>query len=278
MQLHEFIALLEAKGCKPRQLSNGQWQALCPAHDDTRPSLSVTESEGRILVKCFAGCSVDAICAALGITLSDLRTDRDFERRITYEVRDPNGTLVAIHERIERDSKKTFIWRHADGRVAKGDLKVADLPLYGVHRLKESAEFVVVVEGEKCAEALWSVGIPAVATYGATCDPADEPLKQIIDRAQTIFLWSDNDEAGRRHMERLGKRLLELGATDVRWIDWQDAPAKGDAADAVELGVNIQALLDNAKPFEVSPDERPTKRRNATNHTKPANNAVRFAN
>jgi DNA-binding transcriptional ArsR family regulator/5S rRNA maturation endonuclease (ribonuclease M5) len=217
--------------------------------------LTFTERNGRILVNCFAGCTVDAICGALGITLRDLRTDHDLERRITFEVRDPNGTLVALHERIERDGKKTFVWRHPDGRKAQGDLKVADLPLYGVHKL-QSADFVVIVEGEKCAEALWSVGIPAVATYGATCDPADEPLKQVIERAQTVYLWADNDDAGRKHMERLGKRLLALGATDVRWVEWNDAPEKGDAADAVAQRIDIRALLDAAKPFE-PPEEAP---------------------
>jgi len=257
MQLHEFVQLLAAKNLRPRQQPNGQWRAHCPAHDDKEPSLSVAEGDNCILVHCFAGCTIDAICTALGITTKDLRTDQDFaERRITYEVRNPDGTLAAIHERIERNGKKMFVWRHADGRKAQGDLKVADLPLYGVHKLND-AQFVVIVEGEKCAEALWSVGVPAVATYGATCDPADEPLKQVIDRVQTVYLWSDNDAAGRKHMERLGKRLLELGAQDVRWIEWQDAPEKGDAADAVELGVDIRALLDAAKPFEVSPDEVP---------------------
>jgi uncharacterized protein (DUF983 family)/energy-coupling factor transporter ATP-binding protein EcfA2 len=255
MQLHEFINLLEAKGLKPRRLANGQWQAHCPAHDDAKPSLSVTESDGRILVKCFAGCGIDEICNALGITLKDLRTDQDLERRITFEIRNPDGTLVALHERIERNGKKTFVWRHPDGCKAQGDLKVADLPLYGIHKL-QNADFVVVVEGEKCAEALWSVGIPAVATYGATCDPAAEPLEQVIERAQTIYLWADNDNAGRKHMERLGKRLLELGATDVRWVEWQDAPEKGDAADAVAQRVDIRALLEAAKPFE-PPEEAP---------------------
>ncbi len=256
MQFHEFIQLLEAHNLKPRQQPNGQWLSHCPSHDDKEPSLSFTERNGRILVNCFAGCAVDAICAALGITLSDLRTDRDFERRITYEIRDPNGTLVAIHERIEREGRKTFVWRHPDGRKAQGDLKIADLPLYGIHRL-QSAEFVVIVEGEKCAEALWSVGVPAIATYGATCEPADEPLKQVIERVQTVYLWADNDETGRKHMERIGKRFLELGATNVRWIDWSDAPAKGDAADAVAAGVDIRALLEAAKPFEVSLEEAP---------------------
>jgi DNA-binding transcriptional ArsR family regulator/5S rRNA maturation endonuclease (ribonuclease M5) len=217
--------------------------------------LTFTERNGRILLHCFAGCSIDAICNALGITLKDLRTDQDLERRITFEVRDPNGALVALHERIERSAKKTFVWRHPDGRKAQGDLKVADLPLYGVHRL-QSADFVVIVEGEKCADALWSIGIPAVATYGATCDPADEPLEQVIERVQTVYLWADNDNAGRKHMERIGKRLLELGATDVRWVEWQDAPEKGDAADAVAQRVDIRALLEAAKPFE-PPEEAP---------------------
>jgi DNA-binding transcriptional ArsR family regulator len=253
--LQDFVAFLEARGLKPQPLNNDQWRALCPAHDDQHPSLTFTERNGRILVNCFAGCTVDAICGALGITLRDLRTDHDLERRITFEVRDPNGTLVALHERIERDGKKTFVWRHPDGRKAQGDLKVADLPLYGVHKL-QSADFVVIVEGEKCAEALWSVGIPAVATYGATCDPADEPLKQVIERAQTVYLWADNDDAGRKHMERLGKRLLALGATDVRWVEWNDAPEKGDAADAVAQRIDIRALLDAAKPFE-PPEEAP---------------------
>ena len=37
----------------------------CPAHDDKTPSLSVTERNGKVLVKCFAECSQDAVIAAL---------------------------------------------------------------------------------------------------------------------------------------------------------------------------------------------------------------------
>jgi len=276
MQLHEFIALLEAKGLKPRQQPNGQWLAHCPSHDDQNPSLSLTEGEGRILVKCFAGCSVDAICAALGITTKDLRTNQDLERRITYEVRDLNGTLVAIHERVERAGRKTFIWRHPDGRKAQGDLKVADLPLYGIHKLND-AQFVVIVEGEKCAEALWSVGVPAVATYGATCDPADEPLKQVIERAQTVFLWADNDDAGRKHMARLGKRLLELGARKFCGLNGMTLPRR-----AMRLTQSRQALT--FRRFWTTPNPlkfRPMKpRRMAQRHQHKASkaNAVRFAN
>ena len=37
----------------------------CPAHDDTNPSLHVTEKNGKVLVKCFAGCSQEAVVEAL---------------------------------------------------------------------------------------------------------------------------------------------------------------------------------------------------------------------
>lgn len=51
----------------------GSWTACCPAHPDKTPSLSVRETEdGRVLVHCFAGCSVGEIVQAVGMDLSDL--------------------------------------------------------------------------------------------------------------------------------------------------------------------------------------------------------------
>ncbi len=49
------------------------WSACCPAHDDREPSLSIgLGEEGQILLKCFAGCSVERIVEAIGMTLADL--------------------------------------------------------------------------------------------------------------------------------------------------------------------------------------------------------------
>lgn len=40
------------------------WTALCPAHDDREPSLSIRDSHGKVLVHCHAGCDQrDAIAA-----------------------------------------------------------------------------------------------------------------------------------------------------------------------------------------------------------------------
>ncbi len=54
-----------------------RWAARCPvpAHGDTSPSLSVSEGECGILVKCWAGCSLQEICDSLGLHQKDLFFD-----------------------------------------------------------------------------------------------------------------------------------------------------------------------------------------------------------
>lgn len=54
-----------------RRLSTG-WQARCPAHDDRLGSLAIAAADGRILVKCLAGCRAEDILARLGLTVRDL--------------------------------------------------------------------------------------------------------------------------------------------------------------------------------------------------------------
>lgn len=73
MRIEEILSRLE----HVRKSASG-WTACCPAHEDKDPSLSVTEGDdGRILVNCFAGCSVENICAALNIRLSDLFANKN---------------------------------------------------------------------------------------------------------------------------------------------------------------------------------------------------------
>ena len=61
-----------------RRTGQASWSACCPAHEDKSPSLAVRETDdGRILLHCFGGCSVDAIVGAIGLELSDLFPPRD---------------------------------------------------------------------------------------------------------------------------------------------------------------------------------------------------------
>lgn len=49
------------------------YRALCPAHGDKTPSLSIKEGDdGRVLLHCFAGCGIGEIVAAMGLRMSDL--------------------------------------------------------------------------------------------------------------------------------------------------------------------------------------------------------------
>ena len=51
------------------EISNG-WRARCPAHEDTKPSLLIAESEnGGVLLSCHAGCTTQAVCSALHLKL-----------------------------------------------------------------------------------------------------------------------------------------------------------------------------------------------------------------
>ncbi|MBU2766151.1 virulence-associated protein E [Acidithiobacillus ferrivorans] len=56
-----------------KSIGTGKWQALCPAHDDRRPSLSIkATNDGTVLLKCWAGCGAAEIVSALGLSLGDL--------------------------------------------------------------------------------------------------------------------------------------------------------------------------------------------------------------
>lgn len=58
---------------KIKKSGPNKWVARCPAHEDRSPSLAIKEGDdGVVLLHCFAGCSVDEVCGAIGIELMDL--------------------------------------------------------------------------------------------------------------------------------------------------------------------------------------------------------------
>jgi hypothetical protein len=72
MTAYEFALQVSA-----RRTGAGRWQAKCPAHPDLNPSLSIAEGrDGRTLVHCWAGCALDAVLAAMGLSMSDLFVGR----------------------------------------------------------------------------------------------------------------------------------------------------------------------------------------------------------
>ena len=56
-----------AAGLEGARRSGDYWMALCPCHNDTHPSLKIEDKKGKVLVKCFAGCSQDSVVEALKV-------------------------------------------------------------------------------------------------------------------------------------------------------------------------------------------------------------------
>jgi hypothetical protein len=229
MQLHEFINLLEAKGLKPRQLVNGQWLVHCPAHDDAKPSLSVTESDGRILCKCFAGCGIDDICAALGITTKDLRTDDNLGQGVALsDLAQGDRQLLAtlqVLDCVERDGKVGFPVTYADGtqgyhfRIAldgKGKWKhqtggKASEAVFALHHQRVQqiiADYraVIITESPMDAAVLLlaskKTNLPAISVLGkgnAKALSADLHRQVLLDTLGddgVVFVWQEPDADG----------------------------------------------------------------------------------
>jgi len=73
--IQRLLDALRKNGHEPRKSGAG-WCCTCPAHDDSNPSLSIhAGDDGRALVNCHVGCTVDAVCGAVGLRLADLFAD-----------------------------------------------------------------------------------------------------------------------------------------------------------------------------------------------------------
>ena len=89
--------------------------ALCPAHDDKNPSLSIAERNQKILLHCHAGCSIEAVLAKLGIEARDLFIDGSTHAPQivkTYPYVDDKGAPLFEVVRLE---PKGFRQRRPDG-------------------------------------------------------------------------------------------------------------------------------------------------------------------
>ena len=84
----------------PSEKKNGKgYRAICPAHPDKTPSLSISTGEaGNVLLHCHASCEIGAILAAVGLTAKDLypRSTKPMSKShivATYDYLDETETL-----------------------------------------------------------------------------------------------------------------------------------------------------------------------------------------
>lgn len=247
-----FIRLL--RGVVPR---GDGWQALCPAHDDTNPSLSIDiGGDGRVLLKCHAGCCAEDICQAIGLKTSDLFPGAakpvlgSAKQTLmeTYSYTDANGKeifQVLRYEPGKNGKTKDFKQRHRDpdGKTWIWNMKGVQRELYELPRVLDAivrGETVYLVEGERKVHALEAFGLIGTcnrggagkweAHYTATLKGAD------------VYILPDNDQVGCEHAESVC-RALRGKARSVRIVDLPDLPPKGDIIDWIRAGGTRERLL-----------------------------------
>lgn len=248
--VERFLEKLLANGHELRKRGTS-WSAQCPAHDDQRASLSISEGDdGRVLVKCHAGCTHDAVCKAIGLTVSDLFPTADMlplprpfhtkrpatnaKPQITaeYDYHDEGGNLVC---QVVRYEPKDFRQRRPkpDGGWDWSVKGLRVVPYRLSELLAEPAQPVVVVEGEKDADKLAGVGVLATCNAGGAGKWTAEHSEFL--RGRRVIIVPDNDEAGRNHAEQVAQYLHGV-ANSVRIVDLPGLPPKGDVTDWIEAG------------------------------------------
>lgn len=161
-----------------------------------------------------------------------------------------DGTVLGIVTRYDLDlisdktgkRKKTF--RAMNGR---GEHKMPDpRPLYRLPEIA-TASVVVLVEGEKCADALERVGIEATTAMGGCgTDPAKTDWSPLAGKL--VVVWQDADPSGQKLADKLRPHLEPLGC-EVRVVRTpDDKPLGWDAADAIAEGDDIEAILATSRP------------------------------
>ncbi|RCX08285.1 AAA family ATPase [Extensimonas vulgaris] len=149
-----------------------------------------------------------------------------------------DGSLLACVYRHDTPTGKQY--RPWDVR-ARAMRMPEPRPLYNLPAIA-TADAVVLVEGEKCADALMQRGIVATTAMGGAATALDKtdwtPLA-----GKMVAVWPDHDEAGARYADAVIQKLIRTGATVRRVSVPQDKPAKWDAADAVEEGFDVEGLL-----------------------------------
>jgi AAA domain len=259
------------------------WLACCPAHKDGEPSLSIgLGDEGHILLKCFAGCSLELIVGAMDMTVAELFPS-------TPAVSDPPSKLTQRKklELVDLAQEKHLPWKYLfrlgvteqrsgclhipyhlqDGTLApRHRLRTAlvakegshwskgqgEIVPYGLERLEEArkAGYLVLAEGESDCWTLWLHQFPALGLPGA--EMVRTLKADYLDGIEKLYIVRESDAAGARFVTHI-KLLLEKWkwngkAFVVSLVDAKD-PNELHKRDWKGFKAAFQQALDRAEPL-----------------------------
>ena len=229
----------------------------CCAHEDPNPSLSITSKGGKLLAKCFAGCDQSSVVDALKarglwpetVPRQDTpdgipATWRGGRLTTKWLYRDQDNTPLGIVARYDGPGGKEIIpfFRRDGGKWASGAAPVPR-PLYGLDELPRFDGDILIVEGEKAADAAQRLAANAVALTWPGGSNAVKKADWPPLRGKNVIVWPDNDEPGLKAARDVAEACRKAGAASVRVLTPPSGKPKGwDAADAVAEGWTREML------------------------------------
>jgi len=256
---------------------NGNWLASCPVaghgrgNGDKNPSLSIKEDNGKLLFHCHGGCDQHSVFDAvrernllpalqrqeysLALIKGELMTMPQLEQE--WEYKDEQGETLFVKRRFKVNSEKgkTYSLHKVDAAGRRlGTMTGARIVPYRLPELinaRESGRAIYLVEGEKAADALVSIGAIATTSHaGASHWPED--ITQYFTNAVVIVI-PDCDAPGWKYAKRVVQALLPV-AKAVRVLDFNLPELGDDAYEWVADGGDRAKLAELAKALPVITD------------------------
>lgn len=177
---------------------------------------------------------------------------------LSWEYHNEMGQLVCVVYRFEPkaegERKQFFPLTYCENETGKREWRWQGLPdprpLYHLDTLTANpSALVVVCEGEKAADAAALLFPDAVCTtmLNGAQSPHKSDWRPLVGR--TVYLWPDNDEAGRACMAKVAILAKEAGAQSIQMVslhffdsDARPLLEKWDAADALADGWTAELI------------------------------------
>jgi hypothetical protein len=259
-------------GMPPVSAGRGRVKMLCPAHEDEKPSLSVrkNEEEGKIYIRCFAGCKFEDVLEALEITAGDLRLNgngggprrprqveaatgdtgparkkgtskdgpagKEIER---YAYTDEAGTVLYYNIRYEPKDFR-LADKNGDRKQMPKNMTWVPYRLPQVIAGIERGRVIYWVEGERDVHTLEAAGEVATTNAGGANRPLDLEWASYFEGANVVVVC-DKDKPGRSYGRSVA-RLLVNTAASVRITEARTPQAKSDVTDHLNAGYGIDQL------------------------------------
>ena len=228
--------------------SGKEYKARCPAHNDKNPSLSIGRGDdGKIIFHCYAGCDQRDIVDALGLQFQDLYPQKQKPKGppevvARYEYHDASGALLYRVCRFSPGARQRFMPEHKTNTGWQWGMGPKGPTLYRLPGLLQAVKDkrpIIIVEGEKDADNVYSLGLDA------TCCPSGannwrEHYQNHFQGAD-VYVCGDNDAAGRSYVASVVTNLQGV-AKSIRVVRLPLKKRGADVSDWIAKGGTIEGF------------------------------------